>query len=180
MSVSVNLRNAVAEHNIEDIRGGLWACIAVDPNMTGKFKESLDYVLTNGISKNELFDNDDGESFSTEPTEENFNELGGMIRSNFSKKKIEALCKIGRVLYPPRSSNTEEIRRENVSSENGSGPQQNHQTSNTTATIGGAVLGAAAGVLIGKIAIGGAAAILGGLAIGAAVGATVGTMFSKK
>ena len=63
MSVSVNLRNAVAEHNIEDIRGSLWACIAVDPNMTGKFKESLDYVLSNGISENELFDNDDGEFF---------------------------------------------------------------------------------------------------------------------
>ena len=180
MSVSVNLRNAVAEHNIEDIRGSLWACIAVDPNMTGKFKESLDYVLSNGISENELFDNDDGEFFSVEPNQDNFSKLGGMIRTNFSEKKIEALCKIGRVLYPPKSSNAEEIRRENVSSENGSGPQQNHQTSNTTATIGGVVLGAAAGALIGKIAIGGAAAILGGLVIGAAVGATVGTMFSKK
>ena len=49
MSVSVNLRNAVSEHNIEDIRGVLWACIAVDPNMTGMFKESLEYVLSNGI-----------------------------------------------------------------------------------------------------------------------------------
>ena len=180
MSVSVNLRNAVAEHNIEDIRGGLWACIAVDPNMTGKFKESLDYVLSNGISENELFDNDDGEFFSVEPNQDNFSKLGVMIHSNFSKKKIEALSKIGCVLYPPRSSNTEETRRENVSSENGSDPQQKCQTTNSTATIGGAVLGAAAGVLIGKIAIGGAAAILGGLAIGAAVGATVGTMFSKK
>ena len=75
MSVSVNLRNAVSEHNIEDIRGVLWACIAVDPNMTGMFKESLEYVLSNGIFENELFDNDDGESFSTEPTQENFNEL---------------------------------------------------------------------------------------------------------
>lgn len=180
MSVSENLKNAVLEHNIEDIRGGLWSCIAVDPNMTGKFKESLEYVRTNGINENELFDNDDGESFNTEPTQENFNELGGMIRSNFSKKKIEALGKIGRVLYPPKKSNTEETRHENVTSENGSGSQQNHQTSNPAAAIGGAVLGAAAGALIGKIAIGEAAAILGGLAIGAAVGATVGTMFSKK
>lgn len=180
MSVSVNLRNAVAEHNIEDIRGGLWACIAVDPNMTGKFKESLEYVLSNGISENELFDNDDGESFSTEPTQENFNELGGMISTNFSKKKLDALCNIGRILYPPKYSTPKELKRESSNTDTGSGPQQNHQTSNTTATIGGAVLGAAAGALIGKIAIGGAAAILGGLAIGAAVGATVGTMFSKK
>ena len=103
-----------------------------------------------------------------------------MISTNFSKKKLDALCNIGRILYPPKYSTPKEQKRESSNTDTGSGPQQNHQTSNPAAAIGGAVLGAAAGALIGKIAIGGAAAILGGLAIGAAVGATVGTMFSKK
>lgn len=180
MSVSSNLKNAVAEHNLADIRGGLWSCIIVDPNMTEKFRESLEYVLANGISDIELYEADDGEIFGTEPTQENFNELSGMIRSNFSKKKLDALCLIGRVLYPSEILTSEKTRRKSLKSDTGSDPQQKCQTTNSTATIGGAVLGAAAGVLIGKIAIGGAAAILGGLAIGAAVGATVGTMFSKK
>lgn len=180
MSVSPNLKNAVSEHNLADIRGGLWSCILVDPNMTGKFKESIEYVLVNGISESELYETDDGESFNTNPTQENFNELSGMIRSNFSKKKLDALCNIGRILYPPKSATPDEPRRESSNSDNGSDPQQKSQSTNSGATIGGAVLGAAAGAIIGKIAIGGAIAILGGAVLGAAVGAIAGTAVSKK
>ena len=98
-TVSQLLQNAVKEHNIEDIRGCLWACIAVDPTLTGMFKVSLDYILSNGISENELYENDDGEIFDLEPTDNNFNELGGAIRTNFSKKKLNGLKKIGTALY---------------------------------------------------------------------------------
>ena len=97
--VSPNLQNAVKEHNIEDIRGSLWSCIAVDPTLTGMFKVSLDYVLSNGISENELYENDDGEIFDLEPTDDNFNKLGGALSTNFSKKKLNDLKKIGTALY---------------------------------------------------------------------------------
>ena len=63
------------------------------------FKVSLDYVLSNGISENELYENDDGEIFDLEPTDDNFNKLGGALRTNFSKKKLNDLKKIGTVLY---------------------------------------------------------------------------------
>lgn len=179
MSVSSNLINAVAEHNIEDVRGGLWACIAVDPNFISKFKESFDYVLANGITESELFEKDDGETFSTEPTQENFSLLGGMLHSNFSKKKLDSLKEMGRILYPPKEKYVSEEEQDS-SSDTEKGPQQREQTANPGATIGGAAIGAAAGAIIGKIAIGGAAAILGGLALGAAVGALLGTTISKR
>ena len=98
-TVSQILQNAVKEHNIEDIRGSLWACMAVDPALSEKFKVSLDYVISNGISENELYENDDGETFDLEPTSDNFSKLGGALRTNFSKKKLNDLKKIGTALY---------------------------------------------------------------------------------
>lgn len=97
--VSQILQNAVKEHNIEDIRGCLWSCIAVDPTLSEFFKVSLDYVLSNGISENELYENDDGETFDLEPTDDNFNKLGGALSTNFSKKKLNDIKKIGTALY---------------------------------------------------------------------------------
>lgn len=101
MNVSENLKVAVREKNIADIRGALWSCLMVDTNMTGRFKQSLDYVLSNGISESELYEDDDGTSFSEESTEANFDTLAGLIRVNFSKRKLEALRHIGRKLSPP-------------------------------------------------------------------------------
>ena len=63
------------------------------------FKVSLDYVLSNGISENELYENDDGEIFDLEPTDDNFNKLGGALSTNFSKQKLNDLKKIGTALY---------------------------------------------------------------------------------
>lgn len=102
MSVSENLKKAVEEKNIDDIRGCLWSCIAVDMNMTGRFKESLGYALSNGINEYELFQDDDGTPFKTEASKDNFSELGGLLRVNFSKKKLDALRKMGLSLYPPK------------------------------------------------------------------------------
>lgn len=102
MNVSENLKAAVSNKNIADIRGALWSCLMVDTNMTGRFKQSLGYVLSNGISESELYEDDDGTSFSEEPTETNFDTLAGLIRINFSKRKLEALKRIGCILSPPQ------------------------------------------------------------------------------
>ena len=118
MSVSENLKSAVAARNIPDIRGGLWSCIAVDMNMTGRFQESLDYVLAHGISEEELYDTDDvSKTFSEEATIENFSKLGGLLRINFSKKKLDALRKMGRILYPPQEE-TEESKKKRANRQN--------------------------------------------------------------
>lgn len=104
MNVSGTLKSAVSDRNIADVRGALWSCLMVDMNMTGKFAQSLEYVLSNGISESELYEDDDASSFGEEATEENFDALVGLIRVNFSKRKLDALKSIGRVLSPPKQS----------------------------------------------------------------------------
>ena len=44
-TVSQLLQNAVKEHNIEDIRGSLWSCIAVDPTLSKKFLWIMFYQM---------------------------------------------------------------------------------------------------------------------------------------
>ena len=191
MSVSDTLRAAVAEKNLADIRGSLWSCLAVDMNMTGKFKESLDYVLSKGISEDELFEADkDVGAYSTEPSEENFSELGGLLRINFSKEKIEALRKVGCALYPP----VEEKPKATSSTAHQSNRQANNNTPSLSRTApkrqtsqddavryvaGGAVVGAGVGaVAAAKLGakIGG---ILGFGIFGAIIGAGIGYALAR-
>ena len=184
MSVSENLKVAIQSRNIDDIRGGLWSCIAVDMNMTGRFKESLDYILANGISEEELFEDDDGQPFETEATKDNFSELGGLLRVNFSKKKLDALRVMGCVLYPPKVAseepkknqaiNTKSVYRQTYQSD-----ERKKAASNNTAEQrraievcagGGAVLCSFTAAKCGA-KIGG---IIGGGIIGACIGAAIG------
>ncbi len=102
MSVTQNLKAAVAGRNMPDIRDCLWSSIPFDKTMTGSFKESLDFVFSNGISRKELFQDDDGEVFETIATEKNFYRLGGLLRINFSERKLEALQQMARTLWPPK------------------------------------------------------------------------------
>lgn len=101
MSVSNNLREAIQTRNIANIRSCLWACLSVDMNMTGVFKESIHYVLSHGIDADELFEIDDEKPFESSPSMSNFSTLGGMLMVNFSRKKLDALKIMGMSLYPP-------------------------------------------------------------------------------
>jgi len=103
MSVSNNLREAIQTRNIANIRSCLWACLSVDMNMTGVFKESIHYVLSHGIDADELFEIDDEKPFESSPSMSNFSTLGGMLMVNFSRKKLDALKIMGTALYPPAS-----------------------------------------------------------------------------
>lgn len=177
MSVSSLLKSAVEEKNIEDIRGGLWSCIAVDMNMTGKFKESLEFVLSNGISEEELFEPDDNVEFKTEPTTENYSELGGLLRVNFSKNKLDALHTMGIILYPPKTQIKEhvETRRSHFRREEKQSSQRRSASSAKKCDpfiTGGAIIGVGCGAIVAaKIG-----ARLGGIIGGGIVGATVGTI----
>lgn len=171
MSVSENLKKAVAEKNIDDIRGCLWSCIAVDMNMTGRFKESLDYVCENGISEDELFQPDDGKPFKTEASKDNFSELGGLLRVNFSKKKLDALRKMGLSLYPPKMESE--------------GPKKNQGTGKKTGssravTAGCAAFGAAGGAFAAARLGAKVGGIVGGGLVGACVGAAIGYMLFRE
>ena len=170
MSVSKNLKLAVAERNIEDIRGCLWACIAVDMNMTGKFKESFNYILENGISESELFEVDDDNDFKTEPTIENYRELGGLLSVNFSKKKLEALKAMGLVLYPPQQKEEAQKDIKKASKRRSACSQKKCDPFITGGAIVGAGCGAIAAAKFGA-RIGG---IIGGGIVGATIGAIIG------
>lgn len=98
MTISANLESAVKSKNFPEIRNCLWTCLAFDISMTGKFKENLQYVFRNGIQENELFEIDDSILFDENATEENFDKLAGLLRVNFSKRKLDALRKIGEEL----------------------------------------------------------------------------------
>lgn len=182
MSVSENLKNAVAEHDIDDVRGGLWSCIAVDMNMTGRFKESLEYVLAS-IAESELFEDDDGKPFETEATMDNFSALGGILRVNFSKKKLDALRTMGRALYPPTQSaeepkknSTESRRRPTREKERKEYEEENSRkiTWGPQAIGGTAAGGAIFGTVIGAVAAAKRGAKIGGLIGGGLVGACIG------
>lgn len=188
MSVSDTLRAAVAEKNLADIRGSLWSCLAVDMNMTGKFKESLDYVLSKGISESELFEADkDVGAYSTEPSEENFSELGGLLRINFSKEKVEALRKIGCTLYPPVEEKPKATSRNNNTPSRvrtASRSQTRRRNDAVQYAAGGAVVGAGVGaVAAAKLGakIGGILGfgILGFGIFGAIIGAGIGYALAK-
>ncbi|MBQ3837623.1 MAG: hypothetical protein II814_10910 [Treponema sp.] len=179
MSVSENLKNAVAEHDIDDVRGGLWSCIAVDMNMTGRFKESLEYALANGIDASELYEEDDGKLFETEASIDNFSKLGGGLRVNFSKKKLDALRTMGRTLYPPTQS-AEEPKKNSTESErrttrarkkNAHEGQSSYKATWGKQTIGGAATG---GTVIGLFTAAKRGAKIGGVIGGGLVGACIG------
>ncbi|MCR5620346.1 MAG: hypothetical protein K6G18_00645 [Treponema sp.] len=191
MSVSENLKKAVEEKNIDDIRGCLWSCIAVDMNMTGRFKESLGYVLSNGINEYELFQDDDGTPFKTEASKDNFSELGGLLRVNFSKKKLDALRKMGLSLYPPkmesegpkknqgtgerpssRSGEREKNRKEHM--------QKSTRESRVIGAVGGATFGAAGGAFAAAKFGAKVGGIIGGGLTGACVGAAIGYMLFRE
>ena len=109
MSITDNLKAAVEARDLSRVRNCLWSAIMFDKSMTGSFKESLGYVLAGGIAKDELFEPDDGEAFDETPAKENYSKLGGMLRVNFSERKLEALKRMGRALSSPEESSSPRI-----------------------------------------------------------------------
>ncbi|MBR2362143.1 MAG: hypothetical protein IKA80_05810 [Spirochaetaceae bacterium] len=104
MSVSETLKEAVSEKNIEKVRDRLWGQIIIDPTLSEDFKEAWDFCLRHGIREDELYQDHDGRDVNLEPTEDNFSLLAGALRTNFSKKRLEAVRKMGGQLHPKQGS----------------------------------------------------------------------------
>lgn len=182
MAVSEKLKKAVSEKDYVAIRDALWSRIALDPNFTKGFPESLEYCYQNGISENDLFEKHDERPMSDEVTNDNFSSLCGELSTNFSKERLEKIKEIGRKLYP--------VKEEKPVSQNPYKSTETHRQTTASSSSGesgdsGLLLAVGAGILIG--AIGGG--ILGGLLFkkaligaiaGAAIGAGAGAKLSRK
>lgn len=169
MAVSEKLKKAVSEKDYVAIRDALWSRIALDPNFTKGFPESLEYCYQNGISENDLFEKYDERPMSDEVTNDNFSSLCGELSTNFSKERLEKIKEIGRKLYPvkeekPVSQNpyksTETHRQTTASSSSGeSGDSGLHFGLFIGAAIGAAIGVAIGGYIVKKAVLEGGAAL---------------------
>ena len=105
MSVNDEVRKAIEARDIKIIRDRLWARIIIDPTLSEEFKETLDFCLKNGISEDELYEKHDGRDVNLKISEENRSELAGALRTNFSKERLEAVRKMGCMLYSQHNEN---------------------------------------------------------------------------
>ena len=182
MAVSEKLKEAVSSRDYVGIRDALWSRIALDPNFSKGFPESLNYCLEQGILEKDLYEEHDNRPMSDEIFNDNFSALCGELSTNFSKERLEKIKEIGRKLYPVE---------EKAKSQTSSHSIETHRTTTTSSNNdtgdSGLLLAVGARILIG--AIGGG--ILGGLLLknavigaiaGAAIGAVVGVgkTFSNK
>ena len=99
--VSEQMKQAVNEKNIVEVRDKLWSRIALDPNFSkGHFDENLKYCHEHGISDNNIFEKHDNRPMSDEISNDNFSNLCGQLCTNFSKERLEKIKEIGKKLYP--------------------------------------------------------------------------------
>lgn len=107
MSITAEIKNAVAARDFTAIRDSLFALIALDPNFSDSFKCNWNYCRDMGISENDIYETHDGRPLPGDITQDNFFILCGQLRTNFSKERLEMVKKIGRLLYPIKDSATE-------------------------------------------------------------------------
>lgn len=174
--VTEEIKKAVEEHNIDDVRSFLASTINFDRTLAKQYKELWDYCLTHGISEEEIYQTHNGKDLSSEITKENFSKLRGGLLSNFSKERIEMLKIVGKAIY--ENSQNADSSEENINNDDNKTDRENsHPSKGAEIVIGigatilaGAILGLGFKVTAWK-AIGGA------IAIGAA--ATIGTKIYK-
>lgn len=95
----------VTERNIKEIRDWLWVRIATEKNLSKKFEEELEYCKSKGI----LYESHDGRNVNLQATKENYNELTGQLRTNFSKERLDALRKMEKILHPQKTTTPEHV-----------------------------------------------------------------------
>lgn len=94
MSLNQNFINYVAEKNIAEIRDWLWARLSTSFEM---FEKEIKYCKSQGV---DIYQPHDNRDVDLPTTENSYNKLAGELKTNFSKERVNALIKIGRILYP--------------------------------------------------------------------------------
>lgn len=184
MAVTKKLRKAVSARDYVGIRDALWSRIALDPNFSKGFPESLNYCFEQGILEKDLYEEHDNRPTSDEVSNDNFSALCGELSTNFSKERLEKIKEIGRKLYPveekPKSqtsTQTSGTRRTTVSSTKSDNADSGLLIAVGAGILIGAIGGGILGGLLLKKAVVGAIA---GAAIGVGVGAGIGKASSTK
>ena len=173
------IEEAVEAKDLNYIRGLLCSVLgSTDKDINSLFEEDYQYILNHGISEDELFQEDDGEEYSTEPSNENLDFLAGKFRVNFSKKKLESLKKMGRAIIEQEEKEAQ--KKTSKKQQETAIPQSSVASRNVVipiASAAGALLGcgiAAAATTAAAVPI-----AVGGVA-GAAIGAGAGVFFTKR
>lgn len=98
-----NIIDAVAKRNITNIRSVLKSCMSQDPNFSRNiYQEALEYILSNSIARENLFDQPDNETFKgkQEWDKSYLDSVMGDLLFNFSEERINHIKEVGRYLYP--------------------------------------------------------------------------------
>lgn len=101
----------VRPRDIYDITGALMGYINVDPGFkTNDFEEAVKYVLTHGVSEEELYkEYDPGRNLEEDESkwdDEYYSYARVYLKDNFCRKRIEHVKKVAGKLYPVMSSDT--------------------------------------------------------------------------
>ncbi len=118
MALSSIIKDKVARRDVSGIRDAVFMATMKDPGFSqgGAVAELLEYCFSNGISRAELFQSDDGRELPSEVTTDALAKICASLRTNFSERKLAAAQKMGRMLYPePKSkeSDTEPRKKRN-------------------------------------------------------------------
>ena len=102
MAVSSIIKDKVAMRDLSGIRDAVFMAAMKDPgfSQSGAVSELLEFCFSNGISRAELFQPDDGRDIPVEVSNETLAKICASLRTNFSERKLEAAQKMGRMLYP--------------------------------------------------------------------------------
>ena len=112
MAISSIIKDEVARRDLSGIRDAVFMATMKDPGFSqgGAVAELLEFCFSNGISRAELFQPDDGRELPSEVTNDSLAKICASLRTNFSEHKLAAAQKMGRLLYPepkPKESDSE-------------------------------------------------------------------------
>ena len=102
MEISSIIKDKVAKRDLPGIRDAVFMAAMKDPGFSqgGAVSELLKFCFSNGISRAELFQPDDGRAIPVDVSHETLAKICASLRTNFSERKLEAAQKMGRMLYP--------------------------------------------------------------------------------
>ena len=102
MAVSSILKDKVARRDVSGIRDAVFMATMKVPGFSqnGAVAELLEFCFSNGISRAQLFQPDDGREIPSEVTNDSLAKVCASLRTNFSERKLAAAQKMGRLLYP--------------------------------------------------------------------------------
>lgn len=98
-------KRAVRKRDIRGIKSAFFVFLSKDKPNSHEIAEVIDYILKNGIARDELFVPHDGESFPARPSQwdkAHYRTQVGKIENNFSRERLEHIGKLADTLFPAK------------------------------------------------------------------------------